>query len=373
MSLLRRVLGVSLFLLDIVGGISLGATSAVPNAVASPPLLRPLLSDAQAAFDRGDDAAAIARAEAFIAASPGDPLLADAQLLLARSRERVGDWATAWEQYRLFVSNYPTHAAAREALARAANLARRHVFAPVRPVTRWRIVAADEPAVRFERWGASHGAGPTGVILALGRRPDWDAVARLVDDAAVEGERLLLWQPLDEPDAPFDPFDEPRLRALADAYRAAARLPVDGFFVGPEWSLGERARGAAAQHVMTSLSQGTLPLSETSGRFAWAWAGLRARASVRALGRFVQAVEQVQPGRLWFAAVSASAVIHPTAAILHQGEDLAELHRAVPRLVPVLIGLGAADRGHIGMDLSRLGFSARAFEWLSDRELVALP
>jgi hypothetical protein len=87
----------------------------------------------------------------------------------------------------------------------------------------------------------------------------------------------------------------------------------------------------------------------------------------------VQAVERVQPGRLWFTAVSASAVIHPTAAILHQGEDLAELHRAVPQLVPVLIGLGAADREKIGMDLSRLGFSARAFEWLSDRELIALP
>ena len=230
MSLLKRVLGVLLFLLlDMVGGVSLGSMSAVPSAVASPPLLRPLFSDARAAFERGDDAAAIARAEAFIAASPGDPLLADAQLLLARSRERVGDWAAAWEQYRLFVSNYPTHPATREALARAADLARRYVFTSERTVARWRIVAADGPAVRFDRWMAGQSAGPTGAILALGRRPDWDAVARLVDDAAVEGERLLLWQPLDEPDVPFDPFDEPRLKALEDAYRAAARLPVDGF------------------------------------------------------------------------------------------------------------------------------------------------
>ncbi|MBI3608444.1 MAG: hypothetical protein HY207_10805 [Nitrospirae bacterium] len=347
--------------------------SAVPNAVASPPAPRPFLPEARAAFDRGDDAAAIARAEAFIAASPGDPLLADAQLLLARSRERTGDWAAAWEQYRLFLSNFPTHAAAREALARAADLARRHVFSPAQPVFRWRIVSADEPAVRFDRWSANQRDGPTGAILALGRRPDWETVARLVDHAAVEGVRLLLWPPLDEPEAPFDPFDDVRVRASEDAYRAAARLPVDGFLVGPALSLGAGARGLAAQRVMESLSQGMLTRSETSGRFAWAWAGLRARASARALGRFVQTVERVQPGRMWFAAVSAVAVVHPTAAILQEGEDLAELHRAVPRLVPVLIGVDAADREAIGVGISRVGFSAPAFGWTSDRELVALP
>ncbi len=374
MNRFRRSLGVLLFVLDVIGGLSLGPMGVVPNALASPPAPRPFWPEAQAAFDRGEYAEAIARAEAFIAASPGHPSLAAAQLLLARSREHLGDRVAAWEQYRLFVSNYPTHAAAHEALLRAADLARRYVFFPARPVARWRIVSADEPSVGFDRWAVGQSTGPTGAILALGRRPDWNAVARLVDVAAVEGVRLLLWQPLDEPGAPFDPFDDARVKALEEIYRAAARLPVEGFFVGPALSLEANAPAPAAQGVMKSFGQGTLlPSSETSGRFAWAWAGLRARASARALGRFVQVVEGVQPARMWLAAVSTSAVIRPAEAILREGEDLAELRRAVPQLVPVLMGIDATDRGQIAADLLRLGFSARALEWTSDRELVALP
>src|SRR3989304_2418935 len=89
--------------------------SVAPRGAAPPDETSPLLHEARAAYERGDDAVSIARAGAFISASPAPPLLAEAQLLLARVRERSGAWATAWEQYRLFLSNYPTHAEASDA------------------------------------------------------------------------------------------------------------------------------------------------------------------------------------------------------------------------------------------------------------------
>ena len=94
-------------------------TIVAPRGAVPPNDTSLLLHEARAAYERGDDAVSIVRAEAFIASAPGHPLLGEAQLLLARIRERSGAWATAWEQYRLFLSNYPTHAEAADALEEA--------------------------------------------------------------------------------------------------------------------------------------------------------------------------------------------------------------------------------------------------------------
>jgi hypothetical protein len=333
-----------------------------------------LLRDAQAAFDRGETAGAIARAETFISAAPGHPRLADAQLLLARSRERDGAWIAAWEQYRLFLANYPTHPEVRNALPRAASLARRYVFASGRPsVTRWRVVPlASREAAWAERLVALRREEHTGVVLALGSQPDWAHVARAVDRAAVEGVRLVLWPLLHDTGLPFDPFDTASVGQMEEMYRFAAGLATEGFVVGRDLYVDSTMHPPATGRVLESVSGFSPAQNDGATRLAWGWAGMRARASARALAQLVNAVEAVRPGRLWLVAVSAVTVARPAEAILDLGEDLAELRRAAPGFVPAIVGVELLDHSAIGAGLSRLGFVVRPFVWTRDGDLVEL-
>lgn len=339
-----------------------------PRGAAPPNETPPLLHEARAAYERGDDAVSIVRVEAFIASAPGHPLLAEAQLLLARVRERSGAWATAWEQYRLFLSNYPTHAGAADALARAAALARRHVFAGERPpVARWRVIAPDRSTFPIGD-GARVGA-----VLAPGVNPKWDEVARAIDLAAVDGVRIALRLSLAEPGRPFDPFDDAAVGRAEAAYRAAAAWPIEGFLIDRDLYVAAAAPPPAAQGVMASLfGLGSFPAALSEPR-AWAWAGMRARASARALGRFVRAVDAVQPGRTWIVAVSEAAVMRPAEAVLDRGEDLAELREAAPGLVPAIVAAAPFDLTAAAARLAEAGVRARPLAWVAGQDLVAAP
>ncbi len=347
-----------------------------PHGAAPPDETPPLLQEARAAYERGDDAVARARAEALIAALPGHPMLAEAQLLLARARERSGAWATAWEQYRLFLSNYPTHAEAADALARAAALARRHVFAGTRPpVARWRVIVPDRAgSMGFGRSAFSVGDGEwVGAVLAPGVNPEWDEVARAIDRVAVDGVRIALRLSLAEPGRPFDPFDDAAVGWAEAAYRAAAAWPIEGFLVDRELYVAATAPPPAARTVMESrfgLGSSLAALSEPQ---AWAWAGMRARASARALGRFVRAADAVQPGRTWIVAVSETAVTRPAETVFDRGEDLAELRAAAPGLVPAIVAAAPFDAAAVAARLAEVGVQARPLAWVAGQDLVALP
>lgn len=344
------------------------ASVAPHDAPAPPDETPPLFHEARAAYERGDDAVASARAEAFIASAPGHPLLAETQLLLARVRERSGAWATAWEQYRLFLSNYPTHAEAADALASAAALARRHVFAGERPpVVRWRVIAPGRSA--FPVGDGERG----GAVLAPGGNPEWEEVARAIDRAAIDGVRTVLRLSLAEPGRPFDPFDDAAIGRAEAAYRAAAAWPIEGFLVGRDLYVAAAAPPPAAQGVMASLfGPGSSPAALSDPR-AWAWAGMKARASARALGRFVRAVDAVQPGRTWIVVVSEAAVMHPAEAVLDRGEDLAELREAAPGLVPAIVAAAPFDLRAAAARLAEAGVRARPLAWVAGQDLVALP
>ena len=343
-------------------------TIVAPRGAVPPNDTSLLLHEARAAYERGDDAVSIVRAEAFIASAPGHPLLGEAQLLLARIRERSGAWATAWEQYRLFLSNYPTHAEAADALARAAALARRYVFAGARrPVVRWRVIAPG-------RSGFPVGDGErVGAVLAPGVNLQWDEVVRAIDRAAVDGVRIALRLSLAEPGRPFDPFDDAAVGRAEAAYRTAAGWPIEGFVIGRDLYVAAAAPPPTAQGVMESLfGLGSSPavLSEPQ---AWAWAGMRARASARALGRFVRAVDAVQPGRTWIVAVSEAAVMRPAEAVLDRGEDLAELREAASGLVPAIVAAAPFDLTAAAARLAEVGVRARPLAWVAGQDLVAAP
>lgn len=361
-----RVVPLLLFLLA-------ACATVAPRGAAPPDETPPPLHEARAAYEWGDDAVSIARAEAFIASSPGHPLLAEAQLLLARARERSGAWATAWEQYRLFLSNYPTHAEAADALGRAAALARRHVFAGKRPpVARWRVIAPDRAGWDRSAFPVGDGARG-GAVLAPGVNPNWDEVARAIDRAAVDGVRVALRLSLAEPGRPFDPFDDAAVGRAEAAYRAAAAWPIEGFLVDRELYVAAAAPPPAAHTVMESLfGLGSSPAARSEPR-AWAWAGMRARASARALGRFVRAVDAVQPGRTWIVAVSEAAVTRPAAALLDEGEDLAELREAAPGLVPAIVAAAPFDAEVVASRVAEVGVRARPLAWVAGQDLVAAP
>jgi len=324
-----------------------------------------LIQEARFAYERGDDALVVARANEAIARAPGDALLAEAQLLLARSYYRRGEETQSADQYRLFLTNYPNHPASREALSRAAAIARRTTQRSVSTSTmfRWRIVtiAPDSRSSIFPRGVPdARASGTTGLVFAIGSHPSWDHVRTAVDRAALEGYRALLWMSLADGETPFDPFDAGRLTVLEARYREAAEVPIDGFVVGRDLFLDEEAPGIPVQEVIRATFGADRMLASLSDRGAWQWAGLRARASASALSRVVAAA---RPGLIWMVAVSSTAVLRPWEAIVERGEDIAELLRRVPSLS--LIVVGTDDHAAVQARLATLGVPLTALVWES--------
>ncbi len=277
-------------------------------------------------LDAGDALAAAAAAEAFIAASPGDPRLADAQWLLGLARERAGAKGAAWDQYSQFLSNFPLHPAREEVAARAESLVRRITPRDFSAPQRWRVASLAE--------GAGSASDDVGVVVALVGPDLGGPVARTVTRAAVDGARLWIWRPLGTPDAAFDPFDAAQVDRLEREFRTVAAWPVEGFVIDAALHIAEGARSPAAARAYEEIAASVSADSDVGrDRLAWTWAGMRARASARALQRWVAAVQSVNPRAGWLVRVSTAALVRPERALRDLGEDLAELRLAAPTAV----------------------------------------
>jgi hypothetical protein len=276
------------------------------------------------ALERGDFAAAAATAGAFIASSPGDPRLADAQRLLGLARERSGALGEAWQQYTLFLTNFPSHPARDDVAERIDRLVR-HVRerADVLP-NRWQPVPS---------WnGQRSPSGETALVVTFRDVAEVDRVAPRLTRAALDGARIWVRASLGAPDGVFDPFDVETVTRREQWFHAMASRPIEGFVIDG-LGLGPDARPAAAARAWEELSRVIPETPEGRERLAWTWAGTRARASAAALQRFVAAAEGVAPRIGWVIRVSADVVLRPEYAVREAGEDWGELRIAAPRAV----------------------------------------
>lgn len=315
------------------------------------------------ALESGNAAAAAAAAEVFIAASPGDPRLADAQRLLGLARERAGLWGAAWDQYSLFLMNFPRHPARDEVAGRADSLVRRIAERSLPPPERWRVTSFVG--------GPASGSDDAAVVMALAGSGPGGAVAKTVTRAAVDGARVWVWLPLSASAGAFDPFDDAQVAKLEEEFRIMASWPIEGFVVDGGLHVGEEARAAAAVRAYDTIARVMPETSAGRERIAWTWAGMRARASARALNRWVVAVEAVNPRVGWLIRVSTAAVVRPEHALRTFGEDLAELRRAAPRAVWVIDT--PLDAAQLGSRLTELGSRLPVAVWSQTGDIVALP
>jgi hypothetical protein len=317
------------------------------------------------ALDAGDVPAATAAAEHFIASSPGDPRLADAQWLLALARERAGARGAAWDQYSLFWSNFPAHPSRDEAAGRADALVRRITQRALAPPQRWRVASLAE--------SAGSASDDVGVVVALAGTDLGGPAARSVTRAAVDGARLWIWRPLGAGDAAFDPFDPSQVDRLEREFRTVAAWPIEGFVIDAALHVPEGARTPAALRAYEEIAA-TMPTdTETDrDRLAWTWAGMRARASAHALRRWVAAVESVNPRAGWLVRVSTAAIARPERALRELGEDLAELRAATPTAVWAIDG--PVEAAHqVATPLGTWGSRLSMAAWPQAGDIVALP
>ncbi|MFZ5874983.1 MAG: hypothetical protein ACOYXU_01120 [Nitrospirota bacterium] len=275
------------------------------------------LQQARDALERGDAAGAAAAASAVILSAPGDARLADAQRLLGLAHERAGALAAAWEQYHLFLKNFPLHPARDDVADRADALVQRARERPVPPPTRWRAVSAGAG-----RWDSSDDAA----VVTVADSDDREWVGARVTRAAVDGARI--WVRL-EPAGVFDPFDEETVARVERRVQAAAAWPIEGL-VFDRVTLGEGVSSPAADRAYADLARDLAGLPAAGDRLIWTWAGMRARASAAALRRFVAAATTVNPRIMCAIRISADAVFRPERAVREAGEDWAALRVAAP-------------------------------------------
>lgn len=320
------------------------------------------MQHARAALDRGDAAAAASGARAFIAMFPGDPNLADAQWLLGLALEQAGAWGAAWEQYGLFILNFPAHPARPAAVARAEALVQRATARILPMPTRWRLTRA---------LGASGPTGDVAEVLAFPASAGWESMARQVTRAALDGGRVWVWRPLGTASEPFDPFDEAHVARLEREFRAMAAWPVEGFVIDGALHVGEWSHRPAAAGAYRALAREIVRTAADPGRLTWTWAGTRARASARALRRFVAGAEAVNPRMGWIVRLSPSAILSPERAVRESGEDLAELRRAAPGAVWAIDGAAEAT-SRLAARLDETGAEITIAVWTAGNEIVLL-
>jgi hypothetical protein len=322
------------------------------------------LQEVRDALASGNAAAAAAAAEIFIAGSPGDARLADAQWLLALARERAGAWGAAWDQYSLFVLNFPGHPARDEAESRAEALVR-HITERERPrPVQWRVTAFAEVS-RATSDDEAAVVAVTGADLG-------GSVARTVTRAAVDGARVWVWRPLGTNAGAFDPFDDAQVARLEREFHLMAAWPIEGFVIDAALYVGDGVRSPAADRAYGDLAAAIPDTAVGRERLAWTWAGMRGRASARALHRWVEAVASVNPSAGWLVRVSTSAVAHPEGALRAFGEDLAELRAAAPAAIWAIdapIEFGA----RVAAQLTEWGSRPSVAVWSAAGHIVAVP
>ncbi len=316
------------------------------------------------ALASGHAAAAAAAAETFIAGSPGDARLPDAQWLLALARERAGSRGAAWDQYALFVLNFPAHSAREEAASRAEALVRGVTERRLPLPRRWRMTT-------LAGWAGGTSDTEAVVVAVAGRDID-GAMARAVIRAAVDGARVWVWRPLGASAAPFDPFDDVQVARLEHEFRLMAQWPIEGLVIDAALHVGEELRLPVADRAYGDLAAGIPDTVSARERLAWTWAGMRGRASSRALQRWVAAATAVNPDVKWLVRVSPTAVSRPERALREFGEDLAELRAAAPEAIWA-IDASPESGARAATHLAEWGSRPSVAVWLSTGEIVAVP
>jgi hypothetical protein len=198
------------------------------------------------------------------------------------------------------------------------------------------------------------------------------AGARMVTRAAVDGARVWVWLPLGGSGGTFDPFDDAQVTRLEDEFRTMASWPIEGFVIDNGLHVEEGARPAGAVREYEAMALVMPEMSVGRARIDWTWAGMRARASARALSRWVTAAEAVNARVGWLVRVSSSAVVRPEHALRSYGQDLAELRRAAPRAVWAIDAPVEAG-SHLRTRLTELGARLPAAVWSPTGDIVALP
>lgn len=336
-------------------GLTVAAFAVPPPSWSAEPTPSEMLSQARDALDRGDAPLAALRAETWIRIFPGHPLSSDVQLLLGRAREQAGDSKSAIEQYRLFLSNFPTDPRRPEVAMRISRLARERAARV--PPTRWVLVSATAALVPAPL------GDERGVLLI----PNVDmAMAELhLSVQRVNEVGVSVWV-LVTPSPSFDLFDEAAVGLLEAQVRVMASWGIDGLVVGPGLFLPEASPAPEAARVRTEVEQ-----AGSEDRARWAWAGMRARRAAEVLGRLVQSAQRSGPPVRWMVALSAAAVMDPLTALVRDGEDVAELALVMPDAMIAMVDPPKADHALWGQRLARLGFPNRLLMWRTDRADVS--
>jgi hypothetical protein len=278
------------------------------------------LQRARDALERGDAAAASAAASAVILSAPGDVRLADAQRLLGLAYERAGRRGAAWDQYHLFLTNFPLHPARNDVADRAEALVQRARDRLEPPPVLWRAVSASSG-----QWASVDGA----VVVTVNESDDGDRVGERLTREAVDGARV--WVRLSPSDATgaFDPFDQAAVARMERRVLAVAEWPIEGVVL-EGLTLNEGVHSPAADRAYATLARGVEGQPAGPDRLVWTWAGMRARASSAALRRIVAAGTSVNPRMKWAVRISADAVLKPEEAVRAAGEDWVALRAAAP-------------------------------------------
>jgi hypothetical protein len=278
------------------------------------------LQHARDALERGDTAAAAAAASAVILSAPGDIRLADAQRLLGLAHERAGLRGAAWEQYRLFLRNFPAHPARDDVADRADALVQRARDRVEPPPVRWRAVPAHGGG-----WASFDGA----VVVAVSESDDRERVEERLTRESVDGARVWVRLTPAEPAGAFDPFDEAAVARMERRVLAVAAWPIEGVVL-EGLTLSEGVQSPAADRAYAALARGIEGQPAGAERLTWTWAGMRARASAAALRRFVAAAATVNPRIEWAIRISTDAVLKPEQAVRKNGEDWVAFRAAAP-------------------------------------------
>lgn len=328
-----------------------------PAASADDPLQR-----ARDALERADAAAAAAAASAVILSAPGDARLADAQRLLGLAYERAGSRGAAWEQYRLFLRNFPAHPARDDVADRADRLVQRARERVLPPPTRWRAVST-----RDGRWASFDDAA---VVVTVDDPDDAERAGSRLTWEAVNGSRVWVRLMPAGPTEVFDPFDEETVARVERHVLAVAAWPIEGLIIEGV-TLEEGARSPAADRVYGELARGIEGLPAGRDRLIWTWAGMRARASAAALRRLVAAAQAVNPRVRWAIRISADAVFRPELAVRESGEDWGEFRTAVP---DALWAIDASERmvSRLAATLTETEARLPLARWTAEGGMVAL-
>ncbi len=348
----RRIIGCVAWACGVWALVWLGSASASDD-----PLQR-----ARDALERGDAAGAAAAASAAILSSPGDARLADAQRVLGLAYERAGSRGAAWEQYRLFLRNFPAHPARDDVADRAERLVQRARDRVMPTPARWRTVSA-----RDDRWASFDDAA---VVVTVKDPDDAERAGSRLTREAVDGARVWVRLVPAKPGGVFDPFDEEAVARVERRVRAAAAWPIEGLVVEGV-TLGERASSPAADRVYADLARDIAGLPAGRDRLIWTWAGMRARASAGALRRFVAAAKAVNPRVKWAIRISEDVVFHPELAVRALGADWAELRAAAP---DAMWAIDASERmgPRLAAALTETEARLPLARWTADGEMALL-